>query len=138
MTRKMPNKKRAGRLYILNERGLSLVEVMVVSVILGIVAVGFFATFDVSKRLTAAARQETKAVNLAQEKLEELRGVPYADLESVSGEAYFSASVPGFTYRLSVFEITTGVVFKSVTVSVYYNAGKSTKQVTLSMERSDI
>ncbi|MEW6447051.1 MAG: prepilin-type N-terminal cleavage/methylation domain-containing protein [Bacillota bacterium] len=124
--------------YLRSEAGLTLVEVIVAAVILGIIAVGFFTAFDISKRLATAARQQTKAVNLAQGKLEELRGVPYEELKSVPDEAYFDPSVPGFTYRVSVSERTAGAVYKSVTVSVYHKVGKNLKQVTLTMERSGI
>lgn len=118
-----------------DEQGLTLVEVLVAAVILGIVAVGLFAAFDVGARLTAAGRGQVKAVNLAQEKMEELRGIPYDALNSVAEEAYFEPTVPGFTYRISVADYT---YMKTVTVAVYYRVGAAAKEANLTMERANL
>lgn len=115
-----------------NEKGLTLVEVLVAAVILGIIAVGLFAALDVGARLTVAGREQVKAVNLAQEKMEELRGIPYDALNSVAAEAYFEPTVPGFTYRVLVADYT---YVKTVTVAVYYRVGEVAKKVNLTMER---
>ncbi|MEW6574409.1 MAG: prepilin-type N-terminal cleavage/methylation domain-containing protein, partial [Bacillota bacterium] len=116
-----------------DEQGLTLVEVLVAAVILGIIAAGLFAVFDVGARLAAAAREQVKAVNLAQEKMEELRGTLYDDLNSVAEEAYFEEpTVPGFTYRVSVADYTYK---KTVTVAVYYKVGAAAKEANLTMER---
>lgn len=122
-----------------NEKGLTLVEVLVAAVILGIVAAGLFAAYDVNKRLAAGARQKVKAVNLAQGKLEELRGVPYDDLVNILHEEDFDPPVDGFTYRVAVAEGSiAGAVYKAVTVAVYYTEGGAAKQIELTMGRSKI
>ncbi|MEW6769762.1 MAG: prepilin-type N-terminal cleavage/methylation domain-containing protein [Bacillota bacterium] len=120
------------------ENGLTLVEVLVAAVILGIIAVGLFATFDVGARLAAAAREQVKAVNLAREKMEELRAVSYDGLDdkSVAEEAYFEPTVPGFTYRVSVTD--SGANIKTVTVAVYYRVTGTSKEVNLTMERAKV
>jgi len=118
-----------------DERGLTLVEILVAAVLLGFIAVGLFATFDVSARLAVAARQQTKAVNLAQGKLEELRAVPYGDLNSIPPQP-FEPAVNGFTYGVAVQETVHQT--KSVTVTVYYTVGNREKEVTLTTERSKL
>lgn len=124
-----------------NECGLTLVEVLVAAVILGIIAAGFFAAFDVGARLTAAGREQVKAVHLAQEKLEELRGVPYASVNSVAYPAYFAEACPGdptvkgFTYGVAMVDNGTS---KTVTVAVYYTVGATSEQVNLTAERSNL
>jgi prepilin-type N-terminal cleavage/methylation domain-containing protein len=118
-----------------DERGLTLVEVLVAAVILGIVAVGLFATFDVSGRLAMAARQQTKAINLAQEKLEELRGIRYGSLDDIIPPKDFEPPVTGFKYGVAVEDNVTS---KTVTVAVYYAMGAVSKEIRLTMERSSL
>ena len=122
-----------------NECGLTLVEVLVAAVILGIIAVGLFATFDVGARLTAAARQQTKAVNLAQGKLEELQLISYDDLDYVNAPrgTAFDPPVAGFTYGVAV-QGPNAYGTKSVTVTVYYPVGNREEEVTLFTERSNL
>ncbi|HIE12602.1 MAG TPA: type II secretion system protein [Desulfotomaculum sp.] len=121
-----------------NERGLTLLEVLVAAVVLGIIAVGLFTAFGVGTRLAAGAREQVKAVNLARERMEELRGVAYGELEhhATSGEAEFEPTVPGFTYRVSVTD--SGANVKTVTVAVYYTVAGPTKEVNLTMERAKL
>lgn len=125
-----------------SEKGLTLVEVLVAAVILGIVAAGLFAAYDVNKRLAAGARQKVKAVNLAQGKLEELRSVPYNELTGVPDWTYFDLSDPAvasFTYRIAVNEGSiAGAVYKAVTVTVRYPVGGGFRQIDLTMGRSKI
>jgi prepilin-type N-terminal cleavage/methylation domain-containing protein len=125
-----------------NEKGLTLVEVLVAAVILGIIAVGLLTAFDVNKRLAAGARQKVKAVNLAQGKLEELRAVPYDNLIGVTEWTYFDLSDPavaGFTYQIAVNEgSVAGAVYKAVTVTVCYPVGAGFRQIELTMGRSRI
>ena len=120
-----------------NERGMTLLEVLVAAVVLGIIAVGLFTAFGVGTRLTAGAREQVKAVNLAREKMQELQAVPYDDLNTgVTGKEEFVPSVSGFTYRVSVTD--SGANLKSVTVAVYYTETGMAKQVSLTMERAKL
>jgi prepilin-type N-terminal cleavage/methylation domain-containing protein len=120
------------------ERGMTLVEVLVAAVILGIMAAGIFTAYDVSKRLAETARQETKAAGLAQEKLEELRATDYTALVSIPADpadpsrVEFSPTVAGFTYRVLVVDNGTA---KTVTISVYYRVRAAERELSLTMER---
>ncbi|WP_334110288.1 type IV pilus modification PilV family protein [Thermodesulfitimonas autotrophica] len=119
-----------------SERGLTLVEVLVAAVILGIMAAGIFTAYDVSKRLAETARQETKAAGLAQEKLEELRATDYSALSTVPNPADppadFVPTVAGFAYRVLVVDNVTA---KTVTISVYYRVRATERELSLTMER---
>ncbi|RPF49225.1 prepilin-type N-terminal cleavage/methylation domain-containing protein [Thermodesulfitimonas autotrophica] len=120
------------------ECGMTLVEVLVAAVILGIMATGIFTAYDVSKRLAETARQETKAAGLAQEKLEELRAVDYSALSTVPNPADppadFVPTVAGFTYRVVVVPNVTTTT-KTVTISVYYRVRAAERELSLTMER---
>lgn len=115
------------------EEGLTLVEVLVAAVLLGFIAVGLFTAFGVGARLAVAGREENKALNLAQQKLEELKGEPFDAVGTVAVETPFTPTVPGFTYRISV--VDHGYT-KTVTVAVYYKVNGVAKSVHLTMERA--
>jgi len=115
------------------EEGLTLVEVLVAAVLLGFIAVGLFTAFGVGAGLAVAGREEDKALNLAQQKLEELKGEPFAAVGTVAVETPFAPTVPGFTYRISV--VDQGYT-KTVTVAVYYKVNGVAKSVHLTMERA--
>lgn len=120
-----------------NERALTLLEVLVAAVVLGIIAVGLFTAFGVGARLAAGAREQVKAVNLARERMAELEAVPPDQLgdHATTGEAEFEPTVPGFTYRISV---TENVNIKTVTVTVYYAVTGAAKEISLTMERAKL
>ncbi|MGQ9513227.1 type IV pilus modification PilV family protein [Thermodesulfitimonas sp.] len=115
-----------------DEQGLTLVEVLVAAVLLGFIAVGLFTAFGVSARFVAAGREDTKALYLAQQKLEELKGEPFGTVVTVATETPFTPTVPGFTYRIAVVD---NVSTKTVVVAVYYKIHGVAKSVHLTMER---
>jgi prepilin-type N-terminal cleavage/methylation domain-containing protein len=118
-----------------DDRGLTLVEVLVAAVILGIVAVGFFTASDVNRRMVESGISEMKAFYLAQEKMEELRAVSYESVVTVSNLSDFDPPVDGFQYKTAVVESLAPQV-KTVAVSVYYTVGSVQRSVTLVTERS--
>lgn len=65
-----------------NERGSSLVEVLAAMTLFALVASGVAAMATTSMRATANNRQSTSAQMLAQEELEQLRGLDYPDIAS--------------------------------------------------------
>jgi Tfp pilus assembly protein PilV len=66
------------------EDGFLLIEVMVSSVLVALIAVGTFTAFDVSGRITADQRARAQATALAQQDEERLRGLGTASLASLS------------------------------------------------------
>lgn len=97
--------------------GMSLIEVTIALVIMGIVGISLLSLFVNGRTSTAAAEREVTAVNLAQGKLEEIKSTPYSRIPVGSWGGSF-ASVSGYTYRVhvGVSEHNT----KTVTVAVYY------------------
>jgi prepilin-type N-terminal cleavage/methylation domain-containing protein len=60
-----------------DERGFSLVEVLVAILILGIASLAVFQVFDASTRTAFRAEQSQVAINVAQRELEEIRNLDY-------------------------------------------------------------
>jgi len=93
------------------ERGFSLIEVMVAVIILGIGLMGMAAVFPYGSKATVSDRLISSAVDLATQKMEELRTKRYSDAfltagwhPSSSGEQVGSNS--RFTRRYLVTDLT--------------------------------
>ncbi|MEW6182935.1 MAG: prepilin-type N-terminal cleavage/methylation domain-containing protein [Bacillota bacterium] len=132
-----------------NEQGLTLAEVLVAAVILGIAALGLFGAFDTGRRLDVTARYDAAAVNRAQELLEQQRAVPYTSLAPVPTRTLDPADqILGpdarFCIALGNENASAGCNYKTVTVSVYYSVPLGTmahtvaRQIDLTMERSSL
>lgn len=69
-----------------NQKGSSLVEIMVALVIFGIGVVAAARMLPQSSARTTHSRSRTMAVNMAQEKIEELMAEGYKDAELTAGD----------------------------------------------------
>ena len=63
-----------------DERGMSLVEIMIAATILTVGIMGFISAFQYISRAIHVSRARSIAVSLAQEKVENLRNIPYLKL----------------------------------------------------------
>lgn len=115
-----------------NERGMSLVEALVVLLILGAVLVPLMNTFIFGSLTAAKARHEVKALNLAQSKLEEIKNLPSNSVTDIIIPLAF-AEDPEYTYKLNV--VNTNYNLKTVTVSVYYQDGGTAKELAVTAEK---
>jgi hypothetical protein len=91
-------------------------------------------TLPVSNRSTTRARNLTTATNLAQQKIEELMGVPYNDAQLGAG-TYNDADNPIeriYTRTWTVTDNDPIQDMKTVTVNVTYLSGSKDNTVTLS------
>ena len=71
-----------------HERGFSLIEVLIASVILLFVALGIITVFTMSASSNLQGSESTKAANYARERLETLWQVPFSDPQlTVAGSA---------------------------------------------------
>lgn len=70
---------------IRNDRGSSVVEIMVALIILGIGLTSAMRVLPESSAKTTRSRNKTTAVNIAQEKIEDLMGRPFADADLAAG-----------------------------------------------------
>jgi len=69
-----------------NQRGMSLIEVMIAILLLGIVIIPLFDLFVNGNIFTATARHDVAALNFAQEKLEEIKSMSYKDVSQTISE----------------------------------------------------
>lgn len=67
------------------QRGMSLIEVMVALVVLGLTSAALMGLFLAGGRSTAVARHDVAAVNVAQEILEQVKAVPENQLGTAQG-----------------------------------------------------
>jgi len=118
------------------ERGFSLLEVLAGMSLFAVVAssVGVLATQ--SMRQTTANRHGTAAALLAQQEMERVRELEYADIVSAST----SATMSGHTYV-----ITTGVLndtpaanMKQITVTVTWTGPEGSKSYAISTIYTDV
>ncbi|HVA66483.1 MAG TPA: carboxypeptidase regulatory-like domain-containing protein [Elusimicrobiota bacterium] len=81
-----------------NERGVTLTELMVAVAILGIGSLGFIGAFSAISRSLHISRGQTLATNLAQEKIESLKNLSYYELLITTSA---STDPAGMTYDTS-------------------------------------
>ncbi|MFZ5943370.1 MAG: type IV pilus modification PilV family protein [Bacillota bacterium] len=101
-----------------NEKGMTLVELMVAVVIISLALITMLDMFDLGINTTSKAEKETKAVQLAQQKIEEAKyllnnGQPAA----ISRVPFPEPENEGYDYEVMV-EDFTGL--KEIKVVVYY------------------
>jgi prepilin-type N-terminal cleavage/methylation domain-containing protein len=98
---------------IVSRTGLTLLEVMVALVILGVVATGFFETFAGSLRATARSREWAQALVYAEEGQEAIKiGAP------IAGVGMAMPLGGGFSRRVAFQPWQNGVVRATVTVTL--------------------
>ncbi len=84
-----------------DERGFTLVELLVAATIAGIGFLGLAATHVTALRATAVGRNTTVATNLAQDQLEQMRRLPYEQLAS-SDPANVTVGAKAYAVRATV------------------------------------
>lgn len=79
----------------LDKRGFTLIEVLIAMALLsfGLMAVASLAGTII--KATESGRKQTQAVNLAVEKLEMLKAIPYADIQSTGGSGGITRACAG-------------------------------------------
>jgi Tfp pilus assembly protein PilV len=116
-----------------NEKGSSIVEIMVALLIFGIGLVAAFRMLPQSSATTTHSRNRTTAVNLAQEKIEELMSDGYENADLTAGD-HVDAGNPisnHFNRTWSVTDDTPITDMKSVSVSVNFPTSGADSSVTL-------
>lgn len=116
-----------------NEKGASVVEIMVALMIFGIGLVAAFRMLPQSSATTTHSRNRTTAVNLAQEKIEELMADGYESGDLAAGD-HDDANNPisnHFNRTWSITDDTPITDMKSISVSVTFPASGADSTVTL-------
>jgi Tfp pilus assembly protein PilV len=118
-----------------SEKGIGLIEIIIAMLIFAIGITAAIRTLPVSNTATTRSKNLTTATNLAQQKIEELMGVPYSDAELNAGDHNDQDNPLEriFTRTWTVTDNTPVPDMKTVTVTVTYQAGSSNdNSVTLS------
>lgn len=113
------------------EDGLTLLEVLVAALILGLVLVAVFQLFSVGTRVDLEQRRHLEALRLAESELERIKAGPF---EAVEASAPRQEEGRYATYRITV-TVDEHDDGKTVTVTVAYPTNGGEKTVRLAMER---
>jgi len=105
-----------------DERGLTIIEVLMSVAILSIIMVPMMNSFIIGGRLNNDAEGYSTALTLAQSKIEELKGLNFSSIVDIpqtdfSGESDYS-QYDGYSYSITV--AASGLNTKTVTVTVFF------------------
>ena len=117
-----------------SDDGVGLVEIIIAMLIFAIGISAAIQTLPVSNASTTRSRNITLATNLAQEKIEELSGVPFSHADLVAG-THTDPDNPlevHFTRSWNVVDDIPITGMKEVDVTVSFNAQSADSTVTLS------
>lgn len=117
-----------------SEKGVGLIEIIIAMLIFAIGITAAIRTLPVSNAATSRSKNLTTATNLAQQKIEELMGIPFADAQLAAG-AHNDQTNPIeriYTRTWNVTDNDPVVDMKTVTVTVTYLSGSNDNTVTLS------
>jgi prepilin-type N-terminal cleavage/methylation domain-containing protein len=105
-------KRSSESLLIRNEKGFSLIEVLAVAAVLGLLMLPVFSMFSGASLAALVGGQETQAVTLAQQRMEELKGMGYGQLmDQIDGEACFAESLGIFQREVFLTTVELGDIF---------------------------
>ncbi|MGI6227561.1 MAG: type IV pilus modification PilV family protein [Peptococcales bacterium] len=114
-----------------NQKGMTLVELMVAVVIISLALITMMNMFDLGLNTTIKAKKETKAVTLAQIKMEEAKyKLNQGESPRVTRTEFTEVENQGYEYEVEV----SGDSLKTIEVIVYYD-DKSVKLMTKLGER---
>jgi prepilin-type N-terminal cleavage/methylation domain-containing protein len=118
---------------LINEKGMTLIELMVVCVIMGIAFLGLVGIFPLGMQNLNESRMRTVATDLAQEKMEELLVLSPLDTDLTAG-SHTDASNPvrsSFNRFWTVNDDDPVADMKRIEVRVTYPRGSGTRDVVV-------
>jgi prepilin-type N-terminal cleavage/methylation domain-containing protein len=120
-----------------NERGMTIIELMVVCVIIGIAFMGLAALFPLGTRNLSESRMRTVATDLAQEKIEELvsSAKDHTDLNAGTHTDSSNPVRTTFNRFWSVADNDPVADMKRIEVWVTYPHGSDTREARLITHR---
>ncbi|MHB0912305.1 MAG: type IV pilus modification PilV family protein [Armatimonadota bacterium] len=118
--------------------GLTLIEVMLVTFVLVMIALVFTATFPTSQISRMKATHLTYATSLAQQKVEELRSAGYSQVMVGSPIETQVAELPGGVQRVSITQYAANVkkIEVAITWAGYRKVGGTSTMVTFLSDHS--
>jgi prepilin-type N-terminal cleavage/methylation domain-containing protein len=118
-----------------SEAGFTLIELVVALLVFTVAVMGLASTMAVAVASDTHAGEQTRALALASQRLEEIKAIPYTAVASEPVTSVTSLGVEGsgpYKRTVTVVEGAEGANTKSVTVSVQYGAGREgTRKVEL-------
>jgi len=121
-------------MYLKNQSGMSLIEVMVALLILSILTVPLISYFVTGNVYTATARNDIAAMSLAQEKLEEIKAKSYNLVLTEQTIQITGRYNDIFSYGIIVHENASRSL-KTATVTIYYKEQDRDRQVSLTTDK---
>jgi len=117
-----------------SEKGIGLIEIVIAMLIFAIGITAAIRTLPVSNAATTRARNLTMATNLAQQKIEELMGVPFnnADLTAGTHNDQDNPIERIYTRTWNITDNEPVADMKTIIVTVTYLSGSNDNSVTLS------
>lgn len=100
-------------------KGFSLIELLIALVILSISLLALASLMAMTTRYNSSGAHVTEAVTFAQDKLEELKAVPWATIATDADPAPVTSST-GINYARNWAVVTAGSL-KTVTITVNWN-----------------
>jgi type IV pilus assembly protein PilV len=119
----------------MNQKGFTLIEVLVALVILTVGLLGVTAMQITAIRGNHFSGNLTRATVLAQNKLEELKHLPYYDTKLSSGQSPQQLTDSGIVYTIQYDVAALGTTMKNITATVHW-VDQGDRSVTLSAIRS--
>lgn len=122
---------------IVNEKGITLVELMIVCVVISFAFLGLANLFPVSMASLNESRMHTTAADFAQEKMEDLLELDGSHADLIAG-AHNDPDNPirtTFNRSWTVMDNTPVSGLKRIEVTVTYPHGNETRSVTLASFR---
>lgn len=124
---------------IVNQKGLTLIELLIVCVVISFAFLGLANLFPVSMASLNESRMHTTAADFAQEKMEDLLEVDgsHADLTAGTHNDPDNPIRTSFNRNWTVTDDTPANGLKQIEVTVTYPHGTETRSVTLASFRRD-
>lgn len=124
---------------VVNEKGITLVELLIVCVIISFAFLGLANLFPVSMASLNESRMHTTAADFAQEKMEDLLEVDgtHGDLTVGTHNDPDNPIRSSFNRQWVVTDNTPATGLKTIEVTVTYPHGEKTRSVTLASFRRD-
>ncbi len=117
-----------------HKQGTVLLEVLIVSLILGLVLIPMARLFLVGAGLVEDVKNHDIAMFLAQGIIENLKATPYREIKSLDGEQSLR-NHPDFKYTLKVVEEQT--CFKVIQVGIIYRGAGKERNIVLTATIAD-
>jgi prepilin-type N-terminal cleavage/methylation domain-containing protein len=123
-----------------NERGFSLMEILISMTIFGISMMGLAGMSGVAVKTNLSSARVTAATAAAQEKIEYVKGLGFSTVDAAAGTENYG-SVPQNKFFKRVTTVTTdptNVNIKTVMVTVYWRSDKSNISIQTLVSKANL